>query len=75
MSQKWYNFSINMRHTYLWDFGECIICHPSNNYQLSLDLKYKINCNNMIINAHIHICSNRAYQLRIEMALIPLMGS
>jgi hypothetical protein len=33
------------------------------------------NCNNMIINAHIPICSNRAYQLRIEMALIPLMGS
>jgi len=26
-------------------------------------------------NAHIHMCSNRAYQLRIEMALIPLMGS
>jgi hypothetical protein len=39
MAQKWYNFSINMRHTYLaylWDFGELIIYHPSNNYQLSL---------------------------------------
>jgi hypothetical protein len=33
------------------------------------------NSNNMIINAHISMCSNRAYQLRIEMALIPLMGS
>jgi hypothetical protein len=29
----------------------------------------------MIINAHIHMCSNRAYQLRIELALIALMGS
>jgi hypothetical protein len=27
----------------------------------------------MIINAHIHMCSNRAYQLHIEMTLIPLM--
>jgi hypothetical protein len=33
------------------------------------------NSNNMIINAHISMCSNRAYQLCIEMALIPLMGS
>jgi hypothetical protein len=33
------------------------------------------NSNNMINNAHISMCSNRAYQLRIEMALIPLMGS
>jgi hypothetical protein len=33
------------------------------------------NYNKMIINAHIHMCSNRAYQLRIEMALVPLMGS
>jgi hypothetical protein len=32
------------------------------------------NSNSMIINAHIPMCSNRAYQLRIEMALIPLMG-
>jgi hypothetical protein len=29
----------------------------------------------MIINAHIHMCSSCAYQLRIDMALIPLMGS
>jgi hypothetical protein len=27
----------------------------------------------MIINAHISMSSNRAYQLRIEMALIPFM--
>jgi hypothetical protein len=33
------------------------------------------NCNNMIINTRIPMCSNRAYPLRIEMALIPLMGS
>jgi hypothetical protein len=33
------------------------------------------NSNNMIINAHISMCSNHAYQLRIETALIPLMGS
>ena len=31
--------------------------------------------NNMIINAHIHMCSTRAKHLRIDMALIPLMGS
>jgi hypothetical protein len=29
----------------------------------------------MIINAHIHMCSNHTYQLRTEMALKPLMGS
>jgi hypothetical protein len=33
------------------------------------------NSNNMIINAHIFMYSNCAYQLCIEMALIPLMGS
>ena len=31
--------------------------------------------NNMIINAHKHMCSTRAKHLRIDMALIPLMGS
>ena len=31
--------------------------------------------NNMIINTHIHMCSTRAKHLRIDMALIPLMGS
>ena len=29
----------------------------------------------MIINAHIHMCSNRTKYLPIDMALIPLMGS
>jgi hypothetical protein len=33
------------------------------------------NSNNMIINAHITMCSNRANQLHIDMDLIPLMGS
>jgi hypothetical protein len=38
-------------------------------------IKNTKNSNNMIINAHITMCSNRTYQLHIEMALIPLMGS
>ena len=29
----------------------------------------------MIINAHIHMCFNRTKHLRIDIALIPLMGS
>jgi hypothetical protein len=39
------------------------------------DTKYTRVCNNMIINAHISMCSNRTKHLRIDIALIPLMGS
>ena len=39
------------------------------------DTKYTKVCNNMIINVHISVCSNRTKHLRIDTALIPLMGS
>lgn len=39
------------------------------------DPKYTKVSNNMIINAHIHMCSNRTKHLRIDTALIPLKGS
>ena len=46
---------------------QILLCHH--------DPKYTKVCNNMIINAHIHMCSNRTKHLRIDIALIPLMGS
>ena len=39
------------------------------------DPKYTKVCNNIIINAHIHMCSNRTKHLHIDTALIPLKGS
>jgi hypothetical protein len=55
--------------------GHVRLVSGSFNPTMPLWSKILKNCNNMIINAHIHMCSYRANQLRIEMALIPLMGS
>jgi hypothetical protein len=45
----------------------------SSHYATKINI-YTKGYNKKIINAHINMCSNRTNHLRIDMALIPLMG-
>jgi hypothetical protein len=58
-----------------WTWSRKVILGQLQSHYATMIQNTKKNCNNMIIYAHIHMCSNRANQLRIEMALIQLMGS